>query len=667
VIILGFIGGSKRAEDDDIAAGFRHDSAAAIFKDGELVAAIEEERLNRIKHTNCFPSGAIEFCRSQLQARWDDIDLIVTAADPASITGISQSEALLDMTSAVPHDAGEYIASLFRRDLGIDPRPKLRFLKHHEGHVWSAYSFSGFSEALILSIDGAGDGLSGSVYIGNGNRLTRLRDYSVGQSLGHFYLNVIRLIGFSYFDEYKAMGLAPYGDPATFKGLFDAGYELLADGNYRLDHAAAWAARFEAAGLLTSARRKSEPFQQVHMDLAAALQAALENIVFHVLKHYHWVTGIKSLCLAGGVAHNCTLNGKILTSGLFDRMFVQPAAHDAGLALGACCALSAQHEPALDVKPMRHVFFGTDCADIDASAEIRRWDDFLEIVTDNDGYKRAAELLADGAVVGRVDGRAEFGPRALGNRSILADPRRASHKELINSMVKKREQFRPFAPAVTVDRAKEFFDIPACEADLSYMTYTLSVKPEWRPHLGAVVHCDGTARLQTVDRQANPTFWTLLREMEVITGIPILLNTSFNNNAEPIVDTAEDAIACYLTTGLDYLLLGSTLVRKHASSIAFESFMQLVPELPPTARIAFQRTRCGTRYFAESLKANLDRRHRVQISAETYHVLSRDAGSCTVGDLLERDGIRRREDALKITEELNHLWASRLIRLRPRV
>jgi carbamoyltransferase len=664
MIVLGFSGGFKRAEEDDFWIGLRHDSSAAIIRDGEIVAAVEEERLNRLKHTNCFPSRAIHFCLSKAQATWDDVDLIVTGAEAVGLTAAGQADALLDATLTVPADADEFIASLFQRDFGIDPRPKLRFCSHHEAHIWSAYSFSGFDEALILSIDGAGDSRSGSAAIGSAGKLIRLTDFPVAQSLGHFYLRTIRLMGFSYFDEYKAMGLAPYGNPDVFKEVFDASYDLLPEGRYKIDSAAEWTNRFRAAGLVTKARRKGQPFSQLHMDLAAGLQAALETIVLHVLDHYRELTGIKNLCLAGGVAHNCTLNGKILKSGLFERTFVQPASHDAGLAVGACCALFSGQSPAVPVQRMKDVFLGPDCAEDEMLREISRWREFVEIVDEDQDFTTASKLLADGAVIGRVFGRSEFGPRALGNRSILADPRPASHKDLINQMVKKREQFRPFAPAVMQERANEIFEIPACEADLSYMTYTVSVKPAWRSQLGAVVHCDGTARIQTVCQEVNPTFWSLLDKFAQLTGVPVLLNTSFNNNAEPIVNTAEDAMVCYLTTGLDYLLLGRYVVRKRAATISLTAFSTLRPDVPSTRRLVAQRDGCHCKYFVESVKANMDRRPKQEISETVYRMLGSGTDS-NVGVLLDKVGVCAKEERINAVAELNELWSSRLIGLQP--
>jgi carbamoyltransferase len=665
MIVLGFHGGAKRAEEVDIWSSVRHDSSAVLMRDGEVLAAAEEERFNRLKHTNCFPRHAIEFCLGHLASGWDEVDLVVTSADAQGLASFVQAEALRDMKSPVPKDAISFVASLFQREFGMDLHSKIRCINHHAAHVWSAYAFSGFQEALVLSIDGAGDKRSGRVCIADDYKLIQLRDYSVAQSLGHFYDQVIRLIGFSYFDEYKAMGLAPYGDPNVFKALFEKGYSLLEDGNYSIDSDLHWTSHFAEAGLLTTARRKGDPFLQTHMDIAAALQASVEVIVLHVLKHYRALTGIRSLCLAGGVAHNCSLNGKILKSGLFDRMFVQPAAHDGGTPLGACCAAMVEKCPSIRMKPMQHVFLGSESDEEATLDALKLWANFLDVEAVKDPIAHTAALLAGGAVVGRVHGRAEFGPRALGNRSLLADPRPASHKDLINKMVKKREQFRPFAPAVLKESAGEFFEVSDCDADLSYMTYTVNVQPRWRSQLGAVTHVDGTARVQTVSREFNPTFWNLLTEFGRLTGVSILLNTSFNNNAEPIVESVHDAIVCFLTTGVNHLLVGPYLLSKKSPGIPYELFVTLMPEIPDCRKVSMQRLASGVRYLVESTKGSLDSRPTAIVSFDTYSLLTRADGNYTVSQLLDACRTERSEDRVKVVEELADLWSTRMICLRP--
>src|SRR5262249_1296171 len=282
----------------------------------------------------------------------------------------------------------------------------------------------------------------------------------------------------------------------------------------------------------------------------ASLQETLEDIAFHTIRYYRQVTGQKRLCLAGGVAHNCTLNGKLLYSGLFDDVFIQPAAHDAGCALGSAMHAYLQAKGSLSRPRLDHVFWGSDAgADDEIESTLSRWTELVEFEKVDNVAERAAQLLAGGSVIGWVQGRSEFGPRALGNRSILADPRPAENKRVINAMVKKREGYRPFAPSVPEEDAADIF-VPPPMKTAPFMIFVVDVREHQRALLGAVTHVNGSARVQTVSRSTNARYHRLLAEFKALTGVPVLLNTSFNNNAEPIVDSVEDAVVCYLTTGL---------------------------------------------------------------------------------------------------------------------
>jgi len=358
--ILGFHGGRKR-EDEDNRVGFElHDSAAILIEDGETVAAIEEERLSRIKHTNNFPLQAIKYCLGQRKINLQAVDWIATNFEESVVDFWAKLNYLDFPALQAPADAKGFVAHLFEREFGVDVRDKIRFCKHHLAHAWSAFSPSGFDRALILVLDGEGDNRSGMVLVGEGEKITKLREYSIDQSLGEFYTQVIKLLGYKRFDEYKVMGLAPYGNPDTYAKLFERFYSLLPDGGYFLESPINWFGWFDQAGLLNQSRRKGEPFTQSHKDIAAALQTTLEKIVFHILEHYREATGMKRLCLAGGVAHNCTMNGKILYSKMFGDMFVQPAAHDAGGAWGAALQVLNEEKPAARPPKMRHLYFGTE-------------------------------------------------------------------------------------------------------------------------------------------------------------------------------------------------------------------------------------------------------------------------------------------------------------------
>jgi carbamoyltransferase len=397
----------------------------------------------------------------------------------------------------------------------------------------------------------------------------------------------------------------------------------------------------------------------------------LERIVLHMLSYYRQSTGSRNLCLAGGVFHNCSLNGAVLYSGLFDKVFVQPASHDAGGAYGAALDVAVERGEQLDRRRWSHLYFGTDIASGDKlERSLEQWGDFVEIERLNDPAERAAQLLADGSVIGWAQDRAEFGPRALGNRSILADPRPASNKDRINSMVKKREEFRPFAPAVLVERLRDYFEVPADYEEFPFMIFVLKVRPEWRAVLGAITHVDGTARVQTVSQHVNPRFWNLIRAFEACTGVPILLNTSFNNNAEPIVDSPDEAIACYLTTGLDVVIVGDYLLRRKAARISDESFGRLAPRLPVHERlVSAQQLHAETRTYVRTYVVQNTRRPpaglpEAHVSRAVYRVLECADGRRSVADLSGDAGVAD-ADTPALYAELQRLWARRVVTFSP--
>jgi len=670
MLVLGFHGGTKR-EDEDHRAGFAlHDSAAVLVEDGKILAAIEEERLNRIKHSNCFPLRAIKYCLNEKNLNLTEVDRITTNFDEKWADFLVK-QAFLDNADFPTQPAGrQFITSLFEREFGVNVLEKVRFCKHHIAHAWSAFGPSGYDRSLILVLDGDGDNRSGMVLLGEGDKLVTLREYGLNQSLGNLYTDIIKLIGYNRFDEYKVMGLAPHGNPATYASLFEKCYQLLPDGNYALESPATWMLQFQAAGLLDQARRKGEPFTQTHKDIAAALQATLEKIVLHILACFKKQTNQTHLCVAGGVAHNCTLNGKILYSNLFDKVFVQPAAHDAGGALGSALAVFYEERPMHRSQKLEHVFFGSASPGDSAIAEeLNLWGDFLSFEREERISERAAELLVKGAVIGWVQGRSEFGPRALGNRSILADPRPASNKELINQIVKKREAFRPFAPSVLVENLHDFFDVPPDRAEFPFMIFVLKVREEMREKLGAITHVDGTARVQTVSQKENPRYWSLIHEFQKLTGIPILLNTSFNNNAEPIVNSPEEAIVCFLTTGLNYLVLGDYLASKKELGISDNAYQRLAPDLPNCRRLVKRKSLGGdnlkTVFEIEGTMSRFFARTVVAISEELFSILEAADGKKALGELFEECGIVKEDQRRELIAEMLELWSQRIIILHP--
>lgn len=670
MLILGFHGGRKR-EDEENRLGFQlHDSAAVLIKDGEIVAAIEEERLNRIKHSNHFPRRAIHYCLSQHQVRLQDIDRLATNFEEPVVDLWAKLD-FLDHPAASPYDARGMLANEFAREFGVDVRDKIRFCRHHIAHAWSAFGPSGFNRALILVLDGEGDNRSGMVLTGEGTKITRLREYSIDQSLGEFYTQVIKLLGYKRFDEYKVMGLAPYGNPRTYARLFERFYELLPGGDYRLESPFNWFGCFEEAGLLKQARRRGMPFTQTHKDIAAALQATLERIVLHILAHYQAETQMKQVCVAGGVAHNCTMNGRILYSGMFDKVFVQPAAHDAGGALGAALGAMNEEQPSSRPAPLAHLYYGTDVGhDSAIGSTLSQWKDFVAYEWCDDITRKAARLMADGAVIGWVQGRSEFGPRALGNRSILADPRPAGHKLLINQMVKKREAYRPFAPSILEERLRDFFSVPPGETDLSFMIFVVEVREDKRDLLGAITHVDGSARVQTVSRRINPKYWELIHEFEKITGVPILLNTSFNNHIEPVVDSVEEAITCFLTTGINYLIVGNYLVEKKELDGMHPAYRALIPILPASRRLVkrqrFDRADMPAAvYELESATSPFFGQPLVELSPDTFAVLERVDARRSLDHLFADAGIVEADAIRPVMQQIQELWVTRAILLRP--
>ncbi|MET4015965.1 carbamoyltransferase [Bradyrhizobium sp. S3.2.12] len=664
MLCLGLSGGLDRVYENplELPNTFLHDGAAVLVKDGRVIAAVEEERLNRIKHSNKLPSGAIEYCLAAGGVELRDVDRIAFYATEPYCNAMLERLFISQPEISIPLDANLLLRHLLAAEFGteIDPA-RVSFVGHHQAHAVSALAMSGFEESLVLAIDGCGDFLSGLLAVGSGTEMTELMTFPENNSLGLFYLETIRYLGYGLFDEYKVMGLAPYGDPARYRELFAQFYELSANGGYRvhLD-------RIGPALLRNiEVRRKGMPFTQQHQDVSASLQEALERIVFHILRHYRESTGMKRLCLAGGVAHNCTLNGKLLYSGLFEDIFVQPAAHDAGCALGAALMVSNEAGQPAPRERLQAVYWGPDVGSDDSiEQELKRWAGHLEMERTADVAARAAEWIADGAVIGWVQGRSEFGPRALGNRSILADPRPAANKERINAMVKKRESYRPFAPSVLEEDAGAFFELPDGRAEYPFMNFVVRVRESKRALLGAITHIDGTARLQTVSRTNNAAYWELINAFKSRTGVPILLNTSFNNNAEPIVDSVADAITAFLSTELDGLVVGSFLVKKRATTL--ESWTALAVSLPPHVSLYRIRAHAG-RERQETvceIRMGHSSHDSVRVSHDLFDMLMQIEKEAVLADLLARvTSDRTRREAL--VHELRGLWDQRRIRLHP--
>lgn len=584
MLILGLNGCLSPPSDDFMPERWPlhyHDAAAVLVDDGEVVAGVEQERLNRIKHTTRFAGEAIRACLDTAGKTLRDVDRVAFFVDD-QYTDRELYQHYAQHPRLPVRSCRELLADRLREYFDADiPSETFEFVQHHLAHAFTTYPQSGYADALVVIMDGAGEAEAISVYDAHGPAMDPLYRKEIAGSLGFLYRVGTELLGYAMFDEYKVMGLAPHGDPKTYRDVFNSLYDLCDDGDFTLAYTDLQPA-FAQIGF--PMRRQGERFRQEHKDFAAGLQEMLENIGWHVISHWKRRTGHRRLALAGGVAQNCTLNGRLLCGGAFDDVFVHPAAHDAGAALGAALKVHADLGGRLPVKRVREVFWGPRLpSDDEVEHVLRGWARFVTVSRSADVERDTAMLLARNKVVGWVQGRSEFGPRALGNRSILADPRPEANRDRVNLMVKQRETYRPFAPSVRAEDLRTYFEFPEGTQPSDFMVFTVAVRPDKRSRLGAVTHVDGTARVHAIDRQVNPRFWRLLTEFEALTGVPVLLNTSFNNHAEPIVDSPEDAVRCYLTTRIDHLVIGNLIVSKLPWTPL--DLAELCPAIAPTAQL----------------------------------------------------------------------------------
>lgn len=541
-----------------------HDAAAVVIRHGQPVFAVEEERLSRFKHTMGLPRLAAAACAQAL-------GLPLEALPAAHYLDLSEAHLARHVQATGGGDprVEQAIRAEFDRTRSAvgavrEAFPRLEAVDHHLAHAASAYYLSGFERSLVLVMDGNGESASLSLYLGEGPDLRPLLSLPATSSLGLLYAFGTHFLGFEPIeDEYKVMGLAAYGEDDTYLPFFEGQIQWLEEGRFTLpallkdpaSRTLRWSRK------LGPARQPDEPIEARHIALAAGLQKALERTVLRLLEPFEGTQRTRHLCLAGGVALNCSLNGVLDRSGLFDELFVQPAAGDPGAAMGAALIAERRSGTPVQAGRMRTPFLGPayDAGQIDAALTAHAQD--LSWERPANLLDRSVDLLEAGQVLGWFQGRMEFGPRALGNRSILADPRRPDMKDRVNRAVKKREEFRPFAPSVTAEAADTFFQLRNLD-QYEHMTVAVKARPERASELPAVVHVNGTSRVQVVRREANPRYWELLTRMGQRTGVPILLNTSFNVRGEPIVCSPEDAIRCFLGTGLDALVLEDVLVFK---------------------------------------------------------------------------------------------------------
>ena len=585
-------------------SAFYHDSAAAIVEDGRIVAAAQEERFTRKKHDAAFPHNAITYCLGAAGAKLSDIDHVAFYDKP-----FLKFERLLEtyialapsgfrsFQMALPLWLKEKLfqKSLLRKKLGEFDEDfaadRLLFTEHHLSHAASAFYPSPFEKAVVLTMDGVGEWATTSAAMGEGNKLEIFQEIHFPHSLGLLYSAATYYTGFKVNSgEYKVMGLAPYGQPKYAQLILDHLVDLKPDGSFRLDMS-----YFDyCTGLTMTNNRFAELFGQpvrapdqlltpFHMDVAASIQAVLEEVVLRLTRSLASQTGARNLCLAGGVALNCVANGKVLRDGKFDKIWIQPAAGDAGGAVGA--ALAAFHQfkggPRVPVASdgMSGAFLGPEYAQGDIETRLAASGARFDALSEDAMIAATAQALADQLAVGWFQGRMEFGPRSLGARSILGDPRSPAMQKNLNLKVKYRESFRPFAPAVMREDVADWFEL---DADSPYMLLVADVRDDKRRSMSAeeealfgidklnvsrseipaVTHVDYSARIQTVTAETNPRFHRLLGQFKALTGCPVLVNTSFNVRGEPIVCTPEDAFRCFMGNELDVLVVGNCVLRK---------------------------------------------------------------------------------------------------------
>ena len=588
-------------------SAYFHDSAAALIREGHVVAAAQEERFSRKKHDARFPKSAIAYCLSEADLTLEQLDAIVFYEKPL----ITFERLLETYLSYAPRGFRSfvtamsawlqeklYLKTVLKKDLAklagceIKALPTLHFSEHHQSHAASAFFPSPFEKAAVLCLDAVGEWATTSLWYGDGNQLTSKWEINFPHSLGLLYSAFTYYTGFRVNSgEYKLMGLAPYGEPKYTQLILDNLLDLKADGTFKLDMRYF---NFAAGLTMTNSafhdlfggppRRPESQITQREMDLAASIQAVTEEVVLRLARTAHEELGVESLCLAGGVALNCVSNGRLLREGPFKEIWVQPAAGDAGGAVGAALALWHQHfnQSRKVQKPdgMSGAYLGPSFENGSIAERLARLDAPYEEMPDEALLPRLAEILADGNVVGWFQGRMEFGPRALGSRSIIGDPRNPKMQSVMNLKIKYRESFRPFAPSVLAERAGEYFELDETHTS-PYMTLVAGVQEDLRlpdggqdalfgieklkvPHstIPAVTHVNYSARIQTVHAETNPRYHALIQQFEAKTGCGVLVNTSFNVRGEPIVCTPEDAYRCFMRTEMDYLVIENCLLTK---------------------------------------------------------------------------------------------------------
>jgi carbamoyltransferase len=570
---------------------YHGDSSACLLNDGKIICAFEEERFTRQKHWAGFPNNSIQACLDECSITFSDIDYITVSRDPKYNYSkklkylLSKPLSILNFLNRLKNRSLiKDLSSDFVKYFDLDQSYidlKLKFVEHHSAHLASAFFASPFENSAILSIDAFGDFSSTVIAVGEGNKIRRLNEVNFPHSLGQFYTAFTQYLGFLHYgDEYKVMGLAPYGSPVYIndmeKVLIKSESELelfKLNLNYFIHHTNGVQTKIHESNdptpsvtfsknlekLFGPARKPGEELSQKHFDIASSVQKHCENTIFHILNKLYPICQTTNLCIAGGVAQNSVANGKITRNTNFENIYVPPAGHDAGTSIGSALYFYNQVLSEPRSEPMFNPYLGASTSNESIKELLSERNLKYAYYEDGELCKVVAQLLVDGNVVGWFQGKAEFGPRALGGRSIIVDPRRKDAKDLLNAKIKRRESFRPFAPSILKEFVSEYFEITD---SVPFMEKVFPIRPEKHKLIPAVTHVDGTGRLQTVDKNYSPKYYQLIDEFFKITGVPILLNTSFNEN-EPIVNIPEHALDCYLRTSMDVLVLENCLITRN--------------------------------------------------------------------------------------------------------
>ncbi len=600
-------------------SAFYHDSAAALIKDGEIIAAAQEERFTRKKHDSCYPRNAVNYVLLEAGIMLNSVDHIVFYDKP-----FLKFERLIETYIAfAPHGFQSFrhampewirkklfqknilLKELKKHDRKFNDPERLYFSEHHFSHAASAFFPSPFEKALVLTLDGVGEWATTTVAVGDGHKLDIVEEIHFPHSIGLLYSAFTYYLGFKVNSgEYKVMGLAPYGEPRFKSLILDKLIDLKEDGSFRLDMS-----YFDFCTGLTMTNDKfrqlfgepvrnpeNESLTQFHMDVAASIQGVTEEIVLRITRSLSRKYKIPNLCMAGGVALNCVANGKILKEGLFENIWIQPAAGDAGGAIGAALALwhkeLGNDRLSKNTDAMKGSYLGPSYSQDEVERQLKSSGAVFKTVTEDEMIKKTAHAIADGKVIGWFQGRMEFGPRALGARSILGDPRSEKMQKILNLKIKYRESFRPFAPSVLREDVDDWFEL---NNDSPYMLLVADVRKDRRYNMTlqekklfgidklrikrsdipAVTHVDYSARIQTVHADTNPAYHALITEFKKLTACSLLVNTSFNVRGEPVVCTPRDAFKCFMRTGMDYLVIGNSLLSKSEQDKEYEKELSL--------------------------------------------------------------------------------------------